>query len=300
MNLDILMMRLCISLWLIFPLLALASKDLEQASPSGSDTVFGVRPPGSTPEIFAPGIVNTQTNREIEGMFGSSMNSFYFIRRPNGTSSQSNSLMVIEYEENAWRESVVKKGVSEPSISPDGRTIYLKTRFIARTSEGWSAPNLLGAPFDDLDIMRISASSNGTYYFDTFTPKLDAPLRYSRLIDGVYEQPRSLGEQFARGSYNAHPFVAPDESYIIFDSRRNDGFGSSDLYISFRSTDGTWGPAINLGEKINTPAAENYASISPDGRFLVFDRREVSDSGAPAVDIYWVGAEVIEALRNSH
>ena len=50
----------------------------------------------------------------------------------------------------------------------------------------------------------------------------------------------------------------------------------------------------------NTPAAENYASISPDGRFLVFDRREVSDSGAPAVDIYWVGAEVIEALRNSH
>ena len=145
--------------------------------------------------------------------------------------------------------------------------------------------------------MRLSASSNGTYYFDTFTPELDTPLRYSRLIDGKYEQPKSLGQQFAIGSYNAHPFIAPDESYIIWDSRRESGYGTSDLYISFRAADGSWGHAINMGDKINTTSAENYPSVSPDGKHLFFDRRVKTANNEPSVDIYWVDAQIIETLR---
>ena len=145
--------------------------------------------------------------------------------------------------------------------------------------------------------MRLSAAASGTLYFDTFTENLDAPLRSSRWVDGRYEEPRALGPQFAVGTYNAHPFIAPDESYIVFDSRRDEGYGSSDLYVSFRDAEGAWGPAINLGGEINTPSAENYPSVSPDGRVLLFDRRERLANGETAVNIFWVSTQFLETLR---
>lgn len=264
-------------------------------SPAIESPYLGQKPPGSTAEIFAPGIVNTSENREVEGMSGADMNTFYFIKRPVGEESKSNVLAVFEYKNKEWHESVVFKGESEPSIAPDGKTIYFSKNYIERTSEGWSELKSLGIPFKDIDIMRLSASSNDTYYFDTFTPDLDTPIRYSRFIDGKYEQPKSLGNQFAIGKYNAHPFIAPDESYIIWDSIREDGFGGSDLYISFRMNNGTWGPAINMGDKINTIDKENYPSVSADGKYIFFDRRAAENSDN--VDIYWVDAKVIERLR---
>ncbi|GER02268.1 hypothetical protein JCM17845_28910 [Iodidimonas gelatinilytica] len=269
----------------------------QDETPFPEGPYLGQEPPGSTPEIFAPGIVNTEENREVEGMFGATMKTFYFIRRPLGEESSSNVLVAMEYKDNQWQQSIILQGVSEPSVSPDGSIIYLKTEYIERTGEGWSERKSLGAPFKDIDIFRLSSASNGAYYFDTFTPELDMPLRYSRLIDGKHEQPKSLGPQFAVGRYNAHPFIAPDESYIIWDSRREGGYGSSDLYISYRATDGSWGPALNLGDKINTAAAENYPSVSPDGKVLFFDRRGESVNGETPVDIFWVDAGIIETLR---
>lgn len=274
----------------IIETLRLESRDI-------TERYLGQMPPGLTPEIFAPGIVNTEENREIEGMFAADMKAFYVIRRPLGEESSSNAMVAIEYKDNQFQESIVNTGESEPSVSPDGSTLYFANRYAERTSPGWSELKSLGAPFEDIAIMRLSASSNGTYYFDTYTENLDAPLRYSRLIDGKYEQPKSLGPQFATGTYNAHPFIAPDESYIVWDSRRESGYGTSDLYVSFRDADGSWGPAINLGDEINTASAENYPSVSPDGKYLFFDRRVRLANGKPSVDIFWVSAQSIEALR---
>ncbi len=287
------------SMALLFSVLMMSSGSYGQDNiPIPDGPYLGQMPPGSTAEVFAPGIVNTEGNREIEGMFAPGMNEFYFIRRPLGEESKYNVLTVIEYKNNQWQEAHVKQGVSEGSFSPDGMTLYFAKEYMERTSAGWSALKSLGAPFKDIAIMRLSAASSGTYYFDTFTPELDTPLRYSRLIDGQYEQPKSLGPQFAIGTYNAHPFIAPDESYIIWDSRREGGYGTSDLYISYRAADGAWGPAINMGDKINTASAENYPSVSPDGKFLFFDRRGKSaNDDDPPVDIYWVDAQIIETLR---
>ena len=259
------------------------------------NSYLGQKPPGSTAEIFAPGIVNTTENREFEGMSGADMNTFYFIKRPVGNESKLNVLVAFEYKNKEWQEYVVFKAETEPSISPNGKIIYFKNNYIELTKEGWSELKSLGVPFKDIDIMRLSASSNDTYYFDTFTPDLDAPIRYSRFIDGKYEHPKSLGNQFAIGKYNAHPFIAPDESYIIWDSIREDGFGGSDLYISFRMNKGKWGPAINMGDKINTINKENYPSVSADGKYIFFDRRAAENSDN--IDIYWVDAKIIETLK---
>ena len=278
----------------------------QDSTPIPDGPYLGQTPAGSTPEIFAPGIVNTEEFTEVEGMFGSDMNTFYFVRNaekysgivtvgPFKGETSTAGLIVIENKNNKWQQSVVAKAVSEPSISPDGKTIYLKNAYVERTNDGWSEVKGLGEPFENMEIMRLSASSNSTYYFDTYSPKMDIPLRYSRLIDGKYEEPKSLGPQFGVGRYNAHPYIAPDESFIIFDSVRESGQGRSDLYISYRATDGSWGPAINMGDKINTAHSEKNPSLSPDGQFLFFDKR--TKRGNEDVNIYWVSAQIIEDLR---
>lgn len=292
---------------LLFSILACSSKSYSQDQfPIPDGPYLGQTTPGSTPEIFAPGIVNREESTDLEGMFGSDMNTFYFVREGEEYSGVVKvgafkgdevfyGLAVIEYKNNKWQHSVVAKAASEPSISPDGNTILFKNGYLERTSDGWSEMKSLGEPFASIGIMRSAISSNGTIYFDTYTRELDTPLRYSRLVDGKYETPKSLGPQFGIGKYNAHPFIAPDESYIIFDSIRESGYGRSDLYISFRAADGSWGPAINLGDKINTDASEKNPSVSPDGKFLFFDRR--IKRGNADVTIYWVDAQIIETLR---
>lgn len=94
----------------------------------------------------------------------------------------------------------------------------------------------------------------------------------------------------------SHPFIAPDESYLLFDAQREDGYGDSDIYISFKQKDGTWGNGINLGDKINTNAWDASASITPDGKYLFFSRNVGSDD-FENVDVFWVDAKVIYALK---
>jgi hypothetical protein len=301
------MKRICSSIVLLFSTLAVSNNSYGHGAISIPDGPYlGQTPPGTTPEIFAPGIVNREESTDLEGMFGSDMNTFYFVREGEEYSGVvevgefkgddvSYGMAVIEYKNNRWQQSVVTRAASEPSISPDGNMILSKNGYIERTVDGWSKMKSLGEPFASISIMRSAISSNGTIYFDTYNRALDIPLRYSRLVNGKYETPKSLGPQFGIGRYNAHPYIAPDESYIVFDSVRDAGQGSSDLYISFREAGGKWGPAINLGDKINTDASEKNPSVSPDGKFLLFDRR--TKRGNADVTIYWVDAQIIETLR---
>jgi len=157
-----------------------------------------------------------------------------------------------------------------------------------RIGDGWSEVKTLGAPFKDIPIMRLTASSKGIYYFDTMG---EDPIRYSRLIDGKREEPKALNIDL--GKHNAHPWIAPDESYLIWDDQRESGYGDADIYISFRQQDGSWGAAINLGDKINTEFGEAYGSVSPDGKYFFFHRGFGGDTG----DIFWVDTQIIENLK---
>ena len=83
------------------------------------------------------------------------------------------------------------------------------------------------------------------------------------------------------------PYVASDESFLIFTSERAGGKGGKDLYISYRRADGSWRVPQNMAA-INTRGNEWCPMMSPDGRYLFFTRRG---------DIHWVDASIIEALR---
>ncbi|WP_217491860.1 hypothetical protein [Aquimarina megaterium] len=203
-------------------------------------------------------------------------------------------MVVIKNENNRWIESLVALGrVGEPSISPDGKIMYLGNKYKERTDSGWSAVKSLGSSFENIPIMRLTASSKGTYVFDERTRNGNGVLRYSRLIDGKREKPKALPKEINTGKWNAHPFIAPDESYIIWDGVRESGYGKADLYISYRQKDGSWGAAINLGDKINTEFEDAFGSVTPDGKYFFF-YRGVSQGN---LDIFWVDAQFIEDLR---
>lgn len=258
---------------------------------------LGQKPPGLKPEPFAPGIVTTE-NWEYGGTFTPDLNEFYFVREVGvGEEDKKMEFVVIQNINDKWRRSVISPRVGQPIISPDGKTMHLGKKYKERTKDGWSEIKRLGSPFEEIRIMRLTASSKGTYVFDEIGSKDgDGVLRYSRLVDGKREEPRPLGKAINSGKFNAHPFIAPDESYIIWDGRRESGFGHSDIYISFRRKDGSWGEAINLGDKINTDAWEAAASVTPDGKYLFFNRKMDTEKNGN-VDIFWVDAQFIETLR---
>ena len=56
-------------------------------------------------------------------------------------------------------------------------------------------------------------------------------IRISTIKNGKRQEPTLLNKNINSGKWTAHPFIAPDESYLIFDSERENGVGKSDLYI---------------------------------------------------------------------
>ena len=253
---------------------------------------LGQESPGIVAKPFAPGIVTTE-HYELTGVFTPDMKEFYLIR--DGGEYSESTLVVFKQVNSQWHESIVSARAGTPVISPDGKTMHLGKRFRARTEEGWSDVLNLGAPFENERIMRLSASSKGTYFFDEFKEDFTGDIRYSRLVNGKHEEPQLLSKKI-NGGRSFHPFIAPDESYLIFDGKREEGFGDSDLYITYRQEDGAWGKPINLGDNINTDGWEAVATVTPDGKYLFFNRNANPDS-YENVDIYWVEAQFIDALR---
>ena len=82
--------------------------------------------------------------------------------------------------------------------------------------------------------------------------------------------------QLAAGGVNssdadARPNVRHDGLEIVWDSTRYGSLGATDIWTASRSSiDEPWGTAVHLPPGINSPAGESRASMSWDGRELVF------------------------------
>lgn len=266
---------------------------------------LGQTPPGLTPAVFAPGVISTE-RWEISGVFSPNMQAFYYINEVEVANKLEQQFVVYKNVNNEWRKTVISPRVGQPSISPNGKTMHLGKRYKERTPTGWSEIKNLGPPFDAFSIMRMTASSKGMLVFDEATRDGKGLLRYSTIMDGKRDAPRPFGKNINTGKWNAHPFIAPDESYIIWDGQRDSDTRNADLFISFKKKDGGWTEAIKLGDKINTNASESGARVTPDGKYLFFNRtvghfdwtsQDGKVESIPNVDVFWVDAKIIENLR---
>jgi hypothetical protein len=99
------------------------------------------------------------------------------------------------------------------------------------------------------------------------------------------------------------PGPAPDESFIVTACKEKNmpgGYGHFDLHLILRRADGTWSKPRNLGPKINSAYIEFGPRISPDKKYLFFNRSNGWDPRKPGVHsyIYWV--ELKEYLPESY
>lgn len=264
---------------------------------------LGQERPGLTPEVFAPGIVTTDGG-EFAGTFSPDGSEFYFTRSGGEKKLKTNTIMVTKLENGQWTEPNIapfsgKHFDFEPFITPDGKRLYFGTMraldgsdktgnlhqwFLEKTPTGWSEPKPLSSPFVDRFVMYPSVTNDGTIYFST-----QGGIYLSRLEDGKYREPVRLNEETINFfSFTAHPFVAPDESYLIFDAHPLSMY--SDIFISFRKKDGSWTRARKIGNQVNTEESEICPSVSPDGKYFFFARSK---------NIYWVDAGIIKKLKTA-
>lgn len=291
------MKRIGILIILLFSNVAMSGNSKDKSSAMESH-YFGEEPPGLIPRIFDPKIVSPEGSFE-GGIFTPDMKTFYFTRK-NGKYKR-RTFFVIRYENDSWGQET-ETDIRWPQFSTDGNIMYVGKKYMERTETGWSEPKNIG-DFLKEQAHGKSISSNGTYYFP-FYKKEDkgrGNLGYSRLINGKHEEPVKMSAEINTGEYIAHPYIAPDESYLMWDVVREDGYGQSDIYISFRQEDGSWLTPINMGSQINTDFQESSPRVTYDGKYLFFTRGEwkVKEDGSRNYvgKRYWVSAKVIENLR---
>ncbi len=256
---------------------------------------FGYKPPGLTPEVFVPK-KSTSKDWELGNAGALDMQEFYFTY--TGNNPFETAVVVYKQGGNSYKTNKYK---FRSGGSKNSNILYSRHNYIERTASGWSKMKSLGPMFDrqDWGIMVSSVSDKGTIVFDDY--KSNDVIRMSRVINGKREAPKLLGKEINSGKWTAHPFIAPDESFLIWGSEREDGYGRSDNYISFQQQDGSWGPAVNMGDKINTELVENGAFLTPDGKYLLFSRSEekVKEDGSTYWEStkFWVDAKIIDELR---
>lgn len=108
----------------------------------------------------------------------------------------------------------------------------------------------------------------------------------SRKNGNYFDEPIPLSEEINSVFWETSATITGDGNTLYFASDRPGGFGGLDIYRSERRKDGEWGPAVNLGDKINTANNEDAPYITPDGTRLYF-----GSSGHPGMggeDIYYV------------
>lgn len=185
---------------------------------------------------------------------------------------------------------------ADPFVSPDGRRLYFVSRrpadpagtaekdwdiwFVERDGSRWGEPRNLGAPVNTpRPEMYVSVTRDGTVYYHSNREDSagEMDIYRSRLVDGRHQEPENLGPMVNSAFNEWDPFVAPDESYVIFTSSgRPDDLGRGDMYISFRTKDGAWSPAKNMGRPVNSAAFDYCPTLSPDGKYLFFSSYRLS------------------------
>jgi hypothetical protein len=234
--------------------------------------------------VFAPGIISKQDRfeqfllyapdgRELTfGVTNSDWSAFY--------------IYLMKLEDGRWSEPIAAPFLGSDSsvltacLSFEGTTAFFTAArpsyppadiwMSERGDAGWSEPTKLEAPISsDADEFEVAISRNGTLYFSSAREGGlgDLDIYRARFVEGGYPAVENLGPPINTSSGDDLPYIAPDESYLIFASDRPGGLGHRDLYISFQ-VDGAWTEPKNLGPPINWEYWDIYPSISPDGKYL--------------------------------
>lgn len=277
----------------------------EDSWPVLTGSYVGQTPPGMTPEVFAPGMISTQEKYELNSVFSPKGDEFYFEISTTTDEEKKRGIyfyiiMVSRQVNGVWTQPELASFsggeymTCDLFFSPNGNRLYFSSDrplpwsasdkmslwYVERTGNGWSEPQPLGPPvFSSKGGAQGTMSRNGSIYH-----RRGDDLFYAKFDDGKFLESVILGEEINSPYSEGKPFIAPDESYLLFIryGMPESMDGGRGLYISFKKKDGSWTVARNT----NIPGS--LPKVTPDGKYFFFSRDK---------DIYWVDAEVIDRLR---
>jgi Tol biopolymer transport system component len=171
----------------------------------------------------------------------------------------------------------------DPAFSPDGNVILFNSLtsnensfdiyITNKTATGWTKPEKLSDSINTASsdfFATISRQRN--IYFTRRVKSNDIYVSY--FVDNKYQNAVLLDKTINTEGNESNPYISPNEDYIIFFADYANGFGDSDLYISFNKQN-KWSYPMNLGNKINSKIAEFCPSIDFKNGLFLFSRTEV-------------------------
>lgn len=291
-------------LFILFLSIAITSTSLFAQEIPVDSLYLGQTPPTDTPVVFAPGRISFPERRETKIVFSPANNECMIGIGESGTFK----ILYSKFENGSWSEPIPTTFITntraqEPFFSPDGQKFFytsLADIYMSnREGQTWATPVKLGPPVNTTsEEYHPTVTLNETLYFCSMRNNSGGDIYRSVYDNGSYSIVEKLDNKIPC-PYNAFdPFIAPDESYIIFTSIYPDGFGNEDQYISFNKN-GRWTNPKNLGPKINTNKIEYGSYISPDNKYYFFSRPDGWGTNIPA-DIFWVSAGFVDSLGHTN
>ncbi len=201
-------------------------------------------------------------------------------------SSQESKIYTMRLENGYWTKpatiafSASMTDYRDPFISPAGNQLFFLSKgklpnsqlpekeniwFVERVGQGWGEPQPLPEEVNARDLhWSISAAANGNLYYGIIENDI-VDIYLARYVDGQYVQSERLSDSINTKQLEMTPYIAPDESYLIF-SRSKDTSSYSKLYISYADQNGDWGEPL-LIDRVTDGLCP---TVSPDGKYLFF------------------------------
>lgn len=95
-------------------------------------------------------------------------------------------------------------------------------------------------------------------------------LYFSKKINGKWTSPTNMGYVVNSQYWESQPSISSDGRTLYFAAERQEGLGSSDIWVTTRNEYNKWTKPVLLDTTINTKQAETSPFIHPDGRTLYF------------------------------
>ncbi|MCE7954122.1 MAG: hypothetical protein DYH00_00480 [Bacteroidetes bacterium CHB6] len=188
-----------------------------------------------------------------------------------------------------------------PSFSADGQLIFFTAcdrpegkgscdiYYARKFGNTWGRPINLGSPVNTgAWESQPSFSSDGkTLYFvrgSGMRDEKDQDIYMSQVGEKGWSTPVKLSDNINTTGKEEAVFIHPDNQTLYFVSDGWPGMGGTDIYMSRKQADGSWGKAVNLGYPINTFANETGLIVSPDGNKAYFSSNR--EGGYGGLDVY--------------
>jgi hypothetical protein len=120
----------------------------------------------------------------------------------------------------------------------------------------------------------VRAEGEARLYFSSSSATVPGDIFVSEEFAGEEFGPATpVSELNDAAANDIQPNVRKDGLELVFSSNRTRTLGAQDIWIATRpSIHDPWSVPVNLGDQINTAAAESRPSLSKNGRQLLFGR----------------------------